>query len=306
MPGTQCGNGSPTGFAVNLYPGSTELIIRFQEGGSCYDYNTCWVQNKAYNMNGFSNASFYSQQQPSKLSGWYPFDRSASGNGWQKSNMVWLPYCTGDFLSGDNVVTYSLNGNSRVTYHKGWSNSKLMLGKLSGMLPGMTRVWVTGTSAGGFATPLRYQDAQDAFAGARVDLLADSGETPLSILIRPSQNIQVPDKPRCPNCNDSSFDSYLPALAQANPGSRFASMSYTPDTVIPTNQGVAQTDFNNELLRLWNVENTQTSNARQLVVPVQGHGVLFGGAGQTAADGTVVGDWLRDFKTDSPNWSSHS
>ncbi|SYW80124.1 uncharacterized protein UBRO2_03392 [Ustilago bromivora] len=90
---------------------------------------------------------------------------------------------------------------------------------------------------------------------------AYSGISPSSIIRRLSQNVQVPDKSRCPNCNDASFDSYIVGLAQANPTSKFASISWTNDTRIPVNQGIGFDEFQVEITRLFNEQDTATSNA---------------------------------------------
>ncbi|CDR88969.1 uncharacterized protein SPSC_06341 [Sporisorium scitamineum] len=302
VPGTTCANGKQTGLAVNLHPSSTDLVIALQGGGSCYDYQTCYVDKRAYNIdNGFTNATFWSQNQPDTLKWWFPFARNNQYNPWQTANYAFIPYCTGDFHAGDNVAQYS--GASSSTWHKGWRNGKLDMGKLKEMLPGVKRVWISGSSAGAFGSILQYQNAQDIF-GVRVDLLADSGETPLSILVHPSQNIQTPDKSRCPNCDDNSFDSYIVGLAQANTGSRFASMSWSNDTTIPVNQGVSFDDFSKELVRLFAEENDNTSNARNFMVPGSGHMLLYT-TQYNAADGYTQATFLNKFRTDDPGWSSH-
>ncbi|SPO30531.1 uncharacterized protein UTRI_06461 [Ustilago trichophora] len=303
VPGTFCSDGSQTGFALNLHPNSTELVIGYQEGGSCYDYNTCYVQKRAYNMqSGFTNSTFFSQNQPSNLRWWFPFARNNQYNPWIKSNYAWIPYCTGDLHGGDNIVQYS--GATKPTYHKGFINGKLDMIKLSQILPNLKRVWISGSSAGAFGSILQYQNAQDAFAGIRIDLLADSGESPKPITVHQSQNIQVPNKSRCPNCNDANFNSYIVGLAQSNPGSRFASMSWSNDTIIPVNQGVSYDDFRAELVRLFNQENTQTTNARNFMVQGSNHVLLYT-TQYNAADGYTQATFLNKFKTDDPNWSSH-
>ncbi|CBQ71410.1 conserved hypothetical protein [Sporisorium reilianum SRZ2] len=302
VPGTTCADGSQTGMAVNLHAGSTDLVIGYQGGGSCFDYQTCYVDKRAYNIDhGFNNATFWAQNQPDTLKWWFPFARDNVYNPWQTANYAWVPYCTGDFHAGDSVAQYS--GASTTTAHKGWNNGKLDMARLKQMLPGVKRVWIAGSSAGAFGSILQYQNAQDVF-GVRVDLLADSGETPLSILVHPSQNIQTPNKSRCPNCNDANFDSYIVGLAQANTGSRFASMSWSNDTTIPVNQGVSFDDFSKELVRLFGEENSKTSNARNFMVQGSGHMLLYT-TQYNAADGYTMATFLNKFRTDDPGWSSH-
>uniref|UniRef100_V5EVU4 Uncharacterized protein n=1 Tax=Kalmanozyma brasiliensis (strain GHG001) TaxID=1365824 RepID=V5EVU4_KALBG len=302
VPGTQCGDGSPTGLAVSLLPSSSDLLIRLQEGGSCYDASTCYRQNRVYNMNGFNGTTFLAQNQPQALANWFPFNRQNPTNPWRGANLAFIPYCTGDLHGGDNVVTYE--GAGRTTWHKGFQNGRLDLVKLREMLPDVQRVWIAGTSSGAFGTVLQYQNAQDAFAGVRIDLLQDSGETPLPATFRPTWNTHVPDQTRCPLCDDSNFDSYIVGLAKANPAARFASVSATNDTQIPRNQPVTPDQHYLELQRLWKQMDAETINARSLVVPGQGHGMLFN-ANRAAADSTDMWSWLAQFKNDDPNWSSH-
>ena len=302
VPGTTCADGTQTGFAVNLHAGSTDLVIGLQEGGSCYDYQTCYVNRRAYNMKaGFHNSSFWSQNQPNNLKWWFPFARDNQYNPWQTANYAWVPYCTGDFHSGDNVVQYS--GSSVQTHHKGAVNTRLDMAKMKQLLPGLKRVWIAGTSAGAFGSILQYNTAQDVF-GVRVDVLADSGETPKSILVHPSQNIQVPTKSRCPNCNNDNFDSYIVGLAQANPDSRFTSLSWSNDSIIPINQGVSFDAFQAEIQRLFADENQNTRNARNFLVKGSGHGLLYT-TQYNAQDGTTMATFLNKFRTDDPYWASH-
>ncbi|GAC94322.1 hypothetical protein PHSY_001893 [Pseudozyma hubeiensis SY62] len=304
VPGTSCADGTATGFALSLHANSTELVLSLQQGGSCYDYQTCYVDKRAYNVGGstspaFNNATFYSQNQPSSLKGWFPFARGNQYNPWANSNYAWIPYCTGDFHAGDNVVDY----NGRTTYHKGWGNVKLDVGKVKEMVPGVKRVWLIGSSAGGFGSILQYQNVQDTF-GVRVDLLVDSAETPFSILRHPSQNIQPPNKARCPNCNDTNFDSYIVGLAQANPTARFGSTSWSNDSTIPANQGVSSQDFATEVERLFTEEDETTTNARNYMVEGSGHILLYT-TQYSAKDGYTMANWLNKFKTDDAGWSSH-
>ncbi|ETS60324.1 hypothetical protein PaG_05519 [Moesziomyces aphidis] len=300
VPGTQCADGSATGFALNLHAGATELVISYQQGGSCYDYNSCYVQKTAYNIDsGFSNATFWAQNQPNTIKWWFPFARDNQWNPWQKANYAWIPYCTGDWHAGDNTVLYP--GAASATNHKGWSNAKLDMAKIKQMVPAPSRVLLAGSSAGAFGAILQYQNAQNIFSGTRVDLLADSGETPKSALARPSQNIQPP---RCPTCDDASFDSYIVGLAKANTGSRFASMSWSNDTTIPVNQGVSYDDFSAEVVRLFKQQNAETSNSRNFMVQGSGHMLLWT-TQYNAADGYTQATFLNKFKTDDPGWSSH-
>jgi hypothetical protein len=45
--GSRCGNGSPTGIAVNVRPGAQRLVVLLEGGGACDSGQTCWVQPTA-------------------------------------------------------------------------------------------------------------------------------------------------------------------------------------------------------------------------------------------------------------------
>ncbi len=196
---------------------STDLIISYEQGGSCYDYNTCYVQKKAYNMdNGFNNATFYAQNQrvTTSIGGSRLRGITSTILGRRPTTLGSL---TARVTSMQETMWCSYDGASAPTYHKGWKNGKLDMAKIASMVPTPGRVWITGSSAGAFGAILQYQNAQDAFPGVRVDLLADSGETPF-----PSPFIPIPEHPsprqsRCPTATTPTLTRTSSVSPKANP-----------------------------------------------------------------------------------------
>jgi hypothetical protein len=226
--------------------------------------------------------------------------RSIAGNPFAASNYAFIPYCTGDLHAGNNTILYS--GASQVTYHHGYINGGLMTSAIKAALPNVTRVWVTGSSAGGFGAIMQYQQTQSIFSGLRVDLIADSAETPKSLLVHPSQNMVMPDTTRCPQCNVSDFDSFLPGYASANPNSRFTDFSFSNDSTVPVNQNVSFADFQVEVKNLFTQLNAM-NNAKSYMLQGSNH-VLLDKYTTNSASGVTMAQYLQKMKSDDPTWAA--
>ncbi|SAM86248.1 uncharacterized protein UBRO_20047 [Ustilago bromivora] len=122
---------------------------------------------------------------------------------------------------------------------------------------------VSASSTSSAAATSTTSSSNSACSATTSSASTSSNTTSSTIIISTSTSAQtlVPDKSRCPNCNDASFDSYIVGLAQANPTSKFASISWTNDTRIPVNQGIGFDEFQVEITRLFNEQDTATSNA---------------------------------------------
>jgi hypothetical protein len=172
FPASRCASGSATGMAINPHAGATELFVYFEGGGACYDGLTCWgPAPKAANLEGYDAGTFAAAEQ--RL---YPLlDRATSGNPFGAMNMLFIPYCTGDMHSGYASAALPLpDGGTKQTYFWGGADMDLFLARVVPTLPQTTRVWSTGTSAGGYGSFLNFDRLQRAF-GVPVDVLDDSG-----------------------------------------------------------------------------------------------------------------------------------
>jgi hypothetical protein len=170
-------------------------------------------------------------------------------------------------------------------------------------LPNTKRVWITGSSAGGFGAILQYQQAVNIFGSSiRVDLIADSAENNGNNIFYPSLNMVLPSTKTCTTCNLSNFDSFMPAFATAAPTSRFAALSFVNDTVLPSYEGVDQVAMNAEVNKTFTALNLY-SNAKTFLLPTSGH-VAISNPGIAANNGLTMATFFQNMKNDSTSWSA--
>ncbi len=185
LPGTVCGNGSQYKFWVHQ-TGSPNVLLMMEGGGACWDYDTCSGRAGvlgAANPNGLPDD--YMQQFTAKYVS--PIVNGADPGlpgrarinlvtrGW---NVVYMPYCTGDVHSGNNVVTYRdpLNQQPPLTWHhRGYQNSIAAFHHVKARFPSVQKLLVTGFSAGGAGTASAYYFARTIINPARGYMLNDSG-----------------------------------------------------------------------------------------------------------------------------------
>jgi hypothetical protein len=230
FPDSRCASGTPTGIGVNPHAGATDLVIYLEGGGACTDAASCWGPAPAANsLAGYDATTFASAQQLK-----YPLlDRMFTGNPIAAMNMVYVPYCTGDMHGGSVEVNLTEDGGTIPTYFWGAIDMDQFLARLVPTFAGVTRVWLYGTSAGGFGTMLEFDRVAHAF-GVRVDIIDDSG--PPITAKGATDNLSLFDvwgyvaPTGCAGCN-SLRDVYAFDRAE-QPGSRYAFLSFAEDTVI--------------------------------------------------------------------------
>ena len=294
FPDSRCANGSATGIAVDVHPRAQHLVVFLEGGGACASGQDCWVQPTAAHI-----ASGYGVQQlgSEPALGLPIFDRADPSNPFADASYVFVPYCTGDLHAGNGVATYEVDGKPVVTYHYGAHNLDLYLRTLAGSLPAVDHIWLVGQSAGGFGTLFNQSFVASAF-GARTDVIDDSGPGIGVTGYPPGWNVRLP--PGCDDCAVGLGPLFL-WDRRAQPGSRFAFLSFQVDTVLPGFYGASQQEVAS-LLSSYEQRLAGLSNARSFIAPGRGH-VVMGGA---IDDGTKVGlsTWLEQMVTDDPGWSA--
>lgn len=156
VPGTQCIDGSPAGIGVSLVAGSPDLMIYLEGGGGCF--------NDACDLTALSIPFV---PPPDGI-----FNRSMTANPVRDFSMVYVPYCTGDIHAGDRDTMLA----GAVRHFRGYSNFTRFLEAIVPAFPDVTRVLVTGISAGGFGAGLNAEQAALAFPpSTQIVLVDDSG-----------------------------------------------------------------------------------------------------------------------------------
>ncbi len=251
IPGTKCSDGSQYKFWLHDNPGSNDLLIMYEGGGACWDYESCSGALGllgAANPNGLAD-DYITQQKAIYVSPLvngadpgFPF-RSKSDlitKGW---DVAYMPYCTGDVHVGNNVVTYSDPSGVNPPlnfYHMGYHNSTAALDYLNTQLGNINRLMITGFSAGGVASAALYHEARQRLNIQQGFMLNDSGplfpapddsynSRMLHDTIRTAWDLDtvLVNMPAAFDPND--VGSVTDALAQTYPQDKFAYTAYSTD-----------------------------------------------------------------------------
>jgi hypothetical protein len=161
--GSQCRDGSATGFGINVNPASKNLMIFLEGGGACFNALTC----------GMNPANFNSSTLSTAASGGI-LSRTDMANPVKDWNMVYVPFCTGDVFAGNapDTVVPGVAGKQQFV---GYVNMTRYLAKLAPAFKDASKILLTGISAGGFGAAANYPQTATAFAPIPVYSLDDSG-----------------------------------------------------------------------------------------------------------------------------------
>jgi len=186
LPGTICGNGSQYKFWYYDSPTSNNMVVMFEGGGACWDYDTCSGRAGvlgASNPNGLPDnyidgmAPRYVSPIVNGADPGMPFraKRYIATNGW---DVVYMPYCTGDVHTGNSVATYVDQTGANppiVWHHAGHYNTIAAANFLHARFPTVGKLLVTGFSAGGVGTATNYYTMRRTLLPTRGYSLNDSG-----------------------------------------------------------------------------------------------------------------------------------
>jgi hypothetical protein len=356
--GSQCASGATAGLGLNRAEEGDELFIYLQGGGACWnqgscvpsllqygplcDYGTVCFVDAAGGQRPTSVYVTHPDPFPSDGGGAFPselatvagsavFNRADPANPFRRASYVFIPYCTGDLHGGAADRTYSYKYGlfdpvRQYTVHfAGAANMDRYLARLAATFPGARRIWLTGSSAGGYGATLNFERVQRAFPDAEVHLLADSSPfvpTPHWETWRDTWSLQLPSG--CADC-DGGFPQVMEHLAASYPSRRMGLLSYDRDRVIawflyapPGLQNYVDPPLGTFNQRLIELEGRYVAhpNVHYFVVPGEEH-VLLGGYGVMLADGgetapkpsrdggTTLKEFMNAWAEGDGGWSSH-
>ncbi len=266
VPGTVCGNGSQYKFFVNFSDQTDNLVVVFEPGGACWDYASC---TRAEGIRGAANPNGIPDRHYELAPFLSPFlqreDPTSPTASW---NMVYVPYCTGDVHTGNNVITYvdpTGVGPDAVFHHKGHDNVQKVIEWIDGNFTHVPKMLATGCSAGGAGSITNYHFLRRGVRAAEQGyLLDDSGpifpsggfSQRLHEKIRSSWNVDsiLTDLPSGFDQND--FGTINTALADAYPDDRLATTFFRRDYNFSLYSYERFYDFppKSELLRMWDAD----------------------------------------------------
>lgn len=188
IPGAQCADGSEYPIFVKKNEAVSDLVLTFEPGGACWDYETCTArgeQSRAFHLDGIAPNHMVALPPPlGTVEDGIPWgrmsphlglsDRSVPTAGY---NQVYFPYCTGDAFLGNFAAKYeNADGSDSVTiHHRGARNVELALSWLTEEFPSPDHLLVVGASAGALGSTMHYAQLREAFAPQRASLINDSG-----------------------------------------------------------------------------------------------------------------------------------
>ncbi len=200
LPDTVCGNGTQYKFFVNYKEDAEDLMVLFEPGGGCWDFDSCSGREGVL---GAANPDGIPDDHMEGTIGLHTplLDRREQvDNPVRDWNMVFMPYCTGDVHTGNAVTTYvdPLGEEPDLEFHHaGHANVQAAIGWMREQFPTIPRLFVTGCSAGGAGSLANYYFLRQGLDAERGYLLDDSGpifpmsmnSTPLHDQIRESWDI---------------------------------------------------------------------------------------------------------------------
>jgi len=171
-----CGNGSPTGVAINPTTRSNRLAILFEGGGACWEAATCYgilVPVTASHLDGYNGQTFTSSTQATLDSLWL-LQRDDPASPLGDASLVFVPYCTGDLHAGTQDTVYEALGQQRTMHHRGADNVDAMLARIAHYPH--DEVLAIGVSAGGYGVELNWDRIAATFSGVQTHVFADGAQ----------------------------------------------------------------------------------------------------------------------------------
>lgn len=300
VPGSECGDGSQTGFAVNLTDKSKDVMIFLEGGGACWSGTSCYggagvFGTGTYFSIGYNETTFKVDPQRT----FYILNRDDDANPFKDKNLVFVPYCSGDAFSGDNIIDLEFLGKKRESHFRGYRNMGMFLSRLVATFGDAKRVWLAGDSAGGFGAALSFGRVQATFTNARVDALDDSGQpiSPDAERWEAFKKVWAMHLPiDCANCGDGP-GAFVDYYRTKYPNNRFGLISFEYDAVISPFMNLSFGDFNKSLNSLADHMDKTWPNGHYFVMKGVSHVGLF-------TPTSDLKDWIAKMVNDDPTWKS--
>lgn len=320
-PGVVCGNNTPYKFFANFSATSDKLVVVFEPGGACWDYDSCTGKNGirgAANVDGLKDnhwelASFISPFLSR-------FDDTNPSRDW---NMIYVPYCTGDVHTGNRIATYE--GEPTVEFHHDGHDAVQEVVKwLDSNFTHVPKMIVTGCSAGGVGALVNYRFLRTGVRAVEKGyLIDDSGPVfpstgysqPMHSMIRSAWNIDTLESVMSPGFTVNNMGSINTALADEFPHDRLATTYFRRDMNFSLYSYERFYNFppKEEILRMWDAdtqllvsEYESRDNLYYFLPYYRGINdshctTLFNFVGSDIQEQKVtLADWVNDFVDDQP------
>ena len=167
---TVCARGGGYVFFVRKST-SDKLLIFFEGGGNCFDYETCRMESHRFD----DSIEVDVQADNPALKTMGIFDLNDSHNPFKDYNIVFVGYCTGDGYLGHKTVMYESGGDRYSINHVGFINAQVALSWTYQNIPSPKSVFVLGCSAGTIGSAFHSPYIMQNYLGTQVTVVGDSG-----------------------------------------------------------------------------------------------------------------------------------
>jgi len=323
-PGVVCGNNSQYKLFANFSAKSDNLIVVLEPGGACWDYESCTGMSGirgAANVDGLKDDHY-------KLAPFIsPFlNRDMEEMPTRDWNFIYVPYCTGDVHTGNNVATYTAEsgGASVEFHHDGHNATKALTEYIEANFAHIPKFFVTGCSAGGVGSLVNYHFLRNGISSVEKGyMLNDSGpvfpssgySAPMHAKIRSAWNVDslAPVQP-----NGFTFEdmgTMNTAIADEFPNDRLATTYFRRDMdfTLYSYERFYNYPPKAEIMRMWDadtqllVEQYDTRDNLDYFLPYwrnvnDSHcTTLFSFAGSDIEQHDItLEQWVNDFLGDKP------
>lgn len=261
-PGVVCGNNTPYKFFANFSAKSDRLVVVFEPGGACWDYDSCTGKNGirgAANVDGLPDDHWELAQFISPFLS--RFDDTNPSREW---NMIYVPYCTGDVHTGNRVVTYEGNPNIEF-HHDGHAAVGEVVKWIDANFTHIPKMLVTGCSAGGVGSIVNYRFLRNGIRAVEKSyMINDSGPVfpsvgysqPLHAMIRSAWSLDSLKPEMPPGFSLDDMGTINTALADEFPDDRLATTFFRRDYNFSLYSYERFYNFppKEEIMRMWDVD----------------------------------------------------
>lgn len=307
FPDSACDDGSPTGLGVYLNDATSNVIVYFEGGGACWDYQTCYVLNTA--VHGPFGAAQFANLAPGLSAGL--FDPTDAQNPFRDWSMVFVPYCTGDLHAGDAIVDYTDGTTTKTYHHVGHENALAFLARLIATFPAPGKLVVAGSSAGGGGALFNYPAFRAHWPSGPMYLLDDSlpllegASVPQAIRDGMFLSWRLGDitDATCGTICHDDLSQWMKLLAATYPGDRMALISSQQDMTIRAYFALSGPAFQTALEALVADVLAPTAHFRAFVFPGATH-TTAADPSMFTSNGVELRTWMTQMVGDDPAWTS--
>lgn len=307
FPTSACDDGTPTGIGVNPSATSTNVLVYFEGGGACWDYNTCVTLNTS------AHGPFGMTQFQAVVAGvgGTVVDRATAQSPFKDWNLVFVPYCTGDLHAGSADPTYTNGTASKTIHHRGHTNALAFLSRLAATFRTPAKIAVAGSSAGGGGAVFNYPAFRAYWPTTSMYLVDDSLPLFVGDSIPPavrdpwfaSWNLGAITDPLCGAPCRSDLSLAMKALATRYASDRMALLTSQQDQTIRSYYQLGAAAFQMALATLTTSVLDPLGHFKHFYVNGATHTMLGSPASYTSGTAPLW-TWLTQMVTDDVAWAS--